>query len=229
MPARIERPADRASDGSAFDMLLPFLTTLPITGAFITVFDASGRQSSLCSSDAVAARVDELQFELGEGPQWEATRTGATVLIGDVEEAAHPRWPVFGMALRELDVAALFAIPLVLGAATVGAVGLYRSIPGDLTDRDVSTATAMASAIASVAVRHALASAAEDGAPESAAAPAMRREIHQATGMIVVQLQTTATIAHSRLLAHAFGSARSVHDVAHDVVSRRLNFEGLPE
>jgi len=229
MPARIGQSAGRPVDGSAFDMLVPFLTALPITGAFISVSDASGSQSSLCSSDPVAARLDELQFELREGPQWEATRTGAIVLIDDVVESSHERWPVFGMALRELDVAALFAIPLVLGAVTVGAVGLYRSIPGSLTDRELSAATAAASAIASVAVRHALASAGEHGAPESSAAPAMRREIHQATGMIVVQLQTTATIAHSRLLAHAFGSARSVHEVAHDVVSRRLNFETLPE
>ncbi|QHO71167.1 hypothetical protein BHD05_11920 [Marisediminicola antarctica] len=229
MPARTGKSAGLSAPGSAFDMLVPFLTALPITGAFISVSDASGRQSSLCSSDPVAARLDELQFELGEGPQREATRTGAVVLIDDVAESSHARWPVFGMALRELDVAALFAIPLVLGAVTVGAVGLYRSIPGSLTDQELATATAAASAIASVAVRHALAAAGEHGAPESSAAPAMRREIHQATGMIVVQLETTATIAYSRLFAHAFGSERSVHDVAHDVVSRQLNFETLPE
>ena len=59
--------------------------------------------------------------------------------------------------------------------------------------------------------------------------PAMRREVHQATGMILVQLDTTATIAYSRLQAYAFANGRTVQDVARDVVRRHLSFRSLPE
>ena len=52
----------------------------------------------------------------------------------------------------------------------------------------------------------------------------MRREVHQATGMVLVQLNTTATDAFLRLRSHAFASGRTVQDVAHDVVTRQLDF-----
>ena len=60
---------------------------------------------------------------------------------------------------------------------------------------------------------------------ESATAPALRREVHQATGMILVQLNTTATVAYSRLQAYAFSRGRTVQDVAHDVVAGTLTFD----
>ena len=65
-------------------------------------------------------------------------------------------------------------------------------------------------------------------AVESAAAPAFRREVHQVTGIILVQLKTTATIAYARLQAYAFANGITVHAVARDVVSGSLTFEDTP-
>jgi AmiR/NasT family two-component response regulator len=58
--------------------------------------------------------------------------------------------------------------------------------------------------------------------------PALRREVHQATGVILVQLDTTATIAFSRLQAYAFAQGQTVQSVSHDVVTGELTFEDLP-
>jgi AmiR/NasT family two-component response regulator len=52
--------------------------------------------------------------------------------------------------------------------------------------------------------------------------------VHQATGMILVQLDTTATIAYSRLQAYAFAEGRTVLSVARDVVTGTLAFDNLP-
>ncbi|WP_354576765.1 ANTAR domain-containing protein [Frigoribacterium sp. UYMn621] len=68
----------------------------------------------------------------------------------------------------------------------------------------------------------------DDDVSESVAVPALRREAHQATGMILVQLDTTATIAYSRLQAYAFAQGRTVLSVARDVVTRTLTFDNLP-
>jgi ANTAR domain-containing protein len=51
-----------------------------------------------------------------------------------------------------------------------------------------------------------------------------RAEIHQATGMVLVQLGANATDAVARMRAYAFAEQRSLSDVARDVVSRRLRF-----
>lgn len=217
-----------AEPSEAQDLCRPFLNRLPISGASVTVISSLGAQVALCSSDAVAARIDELQFELGEGPQWVATTSGEVVLIPDVASDSHGRWPIFGSTIGVLGVGAIFSIPMWMGAVTVGAATLYRDTPGELDANHQLSALAIASAIASTAVQRALNFATEDTVSESAASPALRREVHQATGMILVQLDTTATIAYSRLQAYAFAHERTVQDVAHDVVTGGLTFEDLP-
>ena len=49
-------------------------------------------------------------------------------------------------------------------------------------------------------------------------------QVHQATGMVQVQLGVTTEEAFLMLRARAFASGRSLADVATDVVARRLRF-----
>ena len=204
----------------------PFLLALPVSGATVAVMVASGARATLCSSDSVAARLDEIQFELGEGPQWEGARSGEAVMIPDAASHRHDAWPLFGAALASLAVGALFSIPIRMGAVTLGVVTLYRVEPGALTPDQQTTALAIASAIAGAAALEAISSASDEiPALESATMPALRREVHQATGILLVQLNTTATVAYSRLQAYAFANGRTVQAVAHDVIAGTLTFE----
>jgi hypothetical protein len=223
MVASREREPDDAAD-----LCRPFLASLPISGACITVITSTGSQSTLCSSDPIAARIDELQFELGEGPLWAAAGSGDSVLLSDVAADAHDEWPVFGSAVRELAVGAIFSIPMHMGAATVGVATLYCDRPRWLDEGQQTTALAIASAVASSAVQRAMLSAADEVGVETPITPALRREVHQATGMILVYLNTTATVAYSRLQAYAFASGQTVQAVAHDVVTGKLRFEDAP-
>jgi hypothetical protein len=49
-----------------------------------------------------------------------------------------------------------------------------------------------------------------------------RAEVHQASGMVAVQLGVSVADAEARLRAHAYAVNRSVVDVARDIVARRL-------
>lgn len=217
---------DAASDpDDPPDLCRPFLSALPISGVSITIITSSGSQSTLCSSDAVAARIEELQFELGEGPQWSTARSGEISMIADVAAGGHDGWPVFGAALAELHIGAVFSLPMRMGAVTVGVATLHSTEPLALDLDQQATALAIASAIASTAVHQAMLAAGDDVARESAMMPALRREVHQATGMILVQLDTTATIAYSRLQAYAFANGQTVQAVAHDVVTGKITFD----
>jgi AmiR/NasT family two-component response regulator len=51
-----------------------------------------------------------------------------------------------------------------------------------------------------------------------------RAQVHQATGMISVQLGVGQAEALVRMRAHAFRHRRALADVASDVVARRLRF-----
>ncbi|HWH98449.1 MAG TPA: GAF and ANTAR domain-containing protein [Pseudolysinimonas sp.] len=217
-------------DGRSADatkLCAPFRTELPITWASVSVFDGAGRQSTICASDPVAARLDELQLELGEGPQWDALRTASPVLISSLDGPPSP-WPAFAAAARQLGVNAVFAFPMFFGAVGVGVVGLASPTVVTLSSADISTAIRLTSRITRAAVLHALRGAEQEQPTEGLAAPAMRREVHQATGMILAQLDISATEAFVRLRAHAFATSRSVHDVARDVVARVLDFRDLP-
>lgn len=206
----------------------PFTVALPVTGAAIAVFGAAGGQSTVCASDATAAKIDEMQFELGEGPNWDALRQGIPVLTPDFGSSAVASWPVFAAGMSGIAVASLFAFPMFLGVATVGVVGLYSAHRLELLDHDIATAVRLTTAATRPAVHRAMRSAEHEASTEVPTARAMRREVHQATGMIVVQLDTDATDAFMRLRAYAFGSGRSVESVAHDVVNRTLDFADPP-
>ena len=105
----------------------------------------------------------------------------------------------------------------------------YRSTPGVLEPAEVDRGMSLAKAIAGPALDRALSFA--DAETSRAPHPPleMRREIHQATGMILAQLGITATEALLRLQAYAFANERTVRDVASDVVQRNLDFRLLPQ
>lgn len=205
-----------------------FVDELPVTSASVSVFDRDGRQSTVCASDAIAARLDALQLEHGEGPQWDSLRTAKPVLVPSLRDEGARRWPAFTIGALELGVLALFAFPMFVGAATVGVVALSSARVGPLDARQLVTAGRLTRSITRRSVQWALDEARDDLTAEVPAAPAMRREVHQATGMILAQLDVTATEAFARLRAYAFATSRTVEDVAHSVVTRELDFRDLP-
>lgn len=202
-----------------------FLKSLPVSGAAVSVFAGLAPETVVCASDAVSARIDELQFDLGEGPRWEALRTRSPVLLHDIRRGPHGTWPVFAKSLLELEVAALFVFPLVLGALDIGVVELYSTEAGPFSLAEHSTALQLADDTTWRLLRQLLSLHPGDGtAGPPDVSPLSRREVHQATGMVLAQAGTSARDALLLMRAHAFAHGRTVRDVARDVVNRSLDF-----
>jgi hypothetical protein len=208
---------------------LAFIEQLPVSGASIAVFDVGGRQSTVWASDDTAARIEDLQFDLGQGPHWAALTSGVPVLISDTGLDSHTEWPLFGAALAQLDVGALYSFPMALGAVTVGVVDLYCHRPLILEQADYVLAIALCGQVAKHAVFDAVRSATLDGVGAFDRAPAMRREVHQATGVVLVQLDSTATEAFFVLRAHAYSKGVSLLALSQDVLAGKINFADLPD
>jgi hypothetical protein len=105
----------------------------------------------------------------------------------------------------------------------LGVLDLYRLEPGALDDEQ--TRDAMASADMAALMMLGLRTEPDDGgAGWLDHAVGSRAEIHQATGMVSVQLDVSATEALARMRAHAFVQSRLLIDVARDVVARGLAF-----
>jgi len=203
-----------------------FVDLVPVSGASITVFGRPGAHSTICVSDGIAVELDQLQFDLGEGPRFQTARTGRAAISEDVLTGVHSEWPVFGGAAARLGVGSVFSFPIRIGSALLGVADLYRRTTGPLGDDATKRARSIARRVAAPAVARAGRSATSDE-PDSRDSPALRREVHQATGMILIQLEVSADEAFDLLRAHAFSQARTVEDVARDVVQRRLDFRDV--
>jgi hypothetical protein len=205
-----------------------FVDLVPVSGASITVFRRPGAQSTICVSDGMAVELDQLQFDLGEGPRWETARTGQASVGIDVRGGQNSSWPVFGAAAAQLGVGAVFSFPLRRGIHLLGVADLYRREVGPLGDAATARAVALARRIAGPAAAEARRSAESEDEVETRDAPALRREVHQATGMILSQLGVDAEEALVRLRAHAFDTGRTVEEISRDVVTRQLDFRSIP-
>jgi len=206
----------------------PFVEALHVDGASLSVFDVAGRQSTVCASSGLAARADALQFELGEGPHWEALTSGNPVLCPNLTDN-RSSWPMFSTTAQGLGIGAVFAFPMKIGAAIVGVVDLLCKTPRRLDVHQVSLAQSMANRTATRAVRLATRLTDDPDEPPVEMAPALRLEVHQATGMIQAQLDTSATEALALLRGHAFSTGAPVSTVAYAVVHGRLDFSSLTE
>jgi ANTAR domain len=177
--------------------------------------------------EEVSAELEELQFTLGQGPGVDAA-AGAPVLVADLAAAA-ARWPVFAPAAAELGVRAVFALPLRIGAISVGALLAHRATPGPLVDGALADAFALADAVTLLLLHRQSTGTGRvgDGPQPGWARPATyRAEVYQATGMISVQLGVSVAEALVRLRAYAYADGRLIAEVAADVVARRLRFDG---
>jgi GAF domain-containing protein len=204
----------------------PFLDLLPITGVAISVLDQERKISTIHASDDTVARLEELHFDLGEGPLFDTVAQARPVLIPDIR--VEKRWPIFAQSTLTMNVGALFVFPLMLGAACVGAAFCYRTQPGPLDAAAVETASGLSRAIAGPTFRHAILLAGVEDADADSPIE-MRREVHQATGMVLLQLDVSATDAFARMRAYAFSNGVSLRDVARDVISRRLDFSTVAD
>ena len=198
---------------------------IPISGVGLALMTDSGQQGVLAASDRSARLIEDLQFELGEGPCLDASRSRTPVLLPDLARNAASRWPAFGPAALDAGIAAMFALPLQVGAIRLGVLDLYRNITGPLEDDQLAQALTYADA-AIVTLLHLQdqMSPGDDLHPQLGKPLEDRAEVHQATGVIAVQASIGLIDALLLLRAHAYSADRPILDVARDVMAKALRF-----
>jgi GAF domain-containing protein len=170
------------------------------------------------ASDDWAARLEELQRTLGEGPNHEAFGGHGPALVADLD--SERRWPCFCSAAATRGVAAVFAFPLTGSGAVLGTVTLYRRVPRALP---ASSAPWLA-ALGELAVTALSAEIAATGGTASAweAVPAHDDDVHVATGMLAGELGIAVEEASVRLRGYAFTHDRALLAVARAVLGGAL-------
>lgn len=218
MEARRDLPGpDRLCESAA--------SIIGMTGAGIMLISAEGPRGSVGSSDDVSALIEELQLTLGEGPCLDAYSYGRPVLEPDLAGSAVPRWPAFRPPAVNVGARAVFGFPMQVGTVRLGALNLYRSRPGPLSDDQHADALVVAGVVARAVLEMQAGAPPEALGAELATGTVLRTVVHQAAGMVSVQVNVTMAVAMVRLRAHAFAHDRLVVDVARDIVARRLRLD----
>ena len=197
-----------------------------MSGAGIMLMSDDVPRGSVCTTNAVSALIEDLQYALGEGPCIDACHEDQPVLEPDLARPVTSRWLGFTEPAVVAGVRAVFGFPLHVGAVRLGALDLYRDRPGRLTDDQHAEALVMADVAAEAVL--VLQAGAPPGqlAAELEANANFRYAVHQAAGMLSVQLEVSVGDALIRLRGYAFGNGRPLIEVAEDVVARRLRFDG---
>lgn len=188
--------------------------------------DDTGNRMTLAATDSVAAELENLQDVLGEGPCREAYQRDEPVVTA-LQGAAGRRWPEFvRAALEAVGAITVHCFPMRPAGHPFGVYCLYTEDglhePPDVVQFLADAVGAAVLHSTSAADLHST-SAADLGGPWAA-----RSVVHQATGMVLVQLRVSAEDALAILRAHAFAHNTTVHEIAEQVVDRRLDFRENP-
>lgn len=207
------------------DLTRPFLDVFGVSGAAVSTLGDPFGSETVSASGPEVVRLCEMQMDLGEGPSWQAIANHEPVLASDLTQGPHEAWPVAWQALRDEGVQAVFAFPLVASGLDVGALALYSDTARALSSQQVREITALSMILARQVMRRSALAAEHVGEENSPwEGPYSRREVDQATGMVLAQMDISADDALVVLQGHAFATSRPVRDVAVDVITRTLDF-----
>ena len=230
--AVLQAMADSDLDGSASILdrvCAAAVSLLSLKGAGVSLIVDGELRGTAGVSEPGIATVQELQLSLGEGPCVDAWRETRPVLEPDLASPTEVRWPAFSIAGVSAGVLAVFAFPLHVGAIRIGVLVLYRDRVGGLEDEEykralmlAETATHVVLGLQAGAPLHVLHELLADQPPDWA-------HIHQATGILSVQLGASLDDALVRMRAYAFAADRRLAAVADDIVAGRLHVGDLRE
>jgi GAF domain-containing protein len=176
-----------------------------------------GRPLTVASSDANAAQVDELQYDLGHGPCLSSLRTGEPVRIDDL--ATDPRWRDYAVRALAHGVRSSLSMPLFAADRPVGALNLYSAKTGFFAEAETRLAERFARE-ATVAVGIAARLAAQAVLTEQLRSSlASRAVIDQALGVIMGQQRCTAEQAFAILRTASQNRNVKVRDIAGQIIT----------
>jgi len=194
---------------------------LDVDEAGILLADEDGDLEVVASTSESSTLVETMQFDARSGPCWTSFTTAAPVSLPDVD-VDRARWPEFAEVARQQGFRSAHAVPLRLRGTVIGTLNLLRNSVGELNDRDVRVAQALAD-VATIGILQ------ERTLRESAV---VQQQLQGALDTRVVIEQAKGVVAHVRgvstdeafvlIRRHARENRLKLADVASQLVERRL-------
>lgn len=161
------------------------------------------------STNPLADQVDQLQYELGEGPCLDAIWVDDLYVIDDVRTDG--RWPRWARATEELGVRSILSVRLATTSDTLGSLNMYGRRPDAFGPNEIDLAQAYGALAAS-------ALGAARKVTQLQRALETRHRIGIAQGILMVQYTMTEHAAFELLRRYSQEHNVKLRDVAREVV-----------
>jgi GAF domain-containing protein len=208
--------------GESFDDVLARLTEVTkrtVAGAFeVSVTMHDRRPATAASTASFAVRVDECQYDAGDGPCLDALRAGTTVVVDN--QLTETRWPEYSPCAVEAGVGSSVSVPLMVEERNIAALNIYGEHPGAFEPAAVHAAEELAVYAAVVLANADLYFSAASRADQMADAMASRAIIEQAKGVVMGDRRCSAEDAFGILVKLSQQSGRKLREVAQALIDQ---------
>ncbi len=178
----------------------------------ISTFDATGRPETRASTGPLVQLLDDIQYEINEGPCVSALREAVVVTAPDVGH--DQRWPRYvRRATSETGLQSQLAVRIFLDGGVLGGLNLYSTSRSDI-DPDAETVAVLFAAHAAAMMGHVSELANLHKALES------RQMIGQAVGILMERYQMNADRAFAFLIRASSHGNVKLRDVAQEIVDQ---------
>ena len=199
---------------------------LDVDAAGLLLVDQHGRLQAVATSNEQVRLLELFQLQNDEGPCLDAFRTASIISHCDLTSAGG-RWPRFAAAATSAGFATVDALPMRLRTEVIGALNLFRTRVGGLTDTARRTAQALVD-VATIgllqerSIRHQ-----EILTEQLQTALNTRVVIEQAKGLVAERLGVDMDGAFAALRGYARGHNQKLSDVARAVIAGRTGTREL--
>ncbi|MCA1677194.1 MAG: GAF and ANTAR domain-containing protein, partial [Actinobacteria bacterium] len=115
---------------------------LDVDAAGLLLANQHGQLQLIATSNEQVRLLELFQLQNEQGPCLDAFATGTRITHTDLTTAGG-RWPRFTEAAIDAGFVAVDALPMRLRSEVIGALNLFRSTPGPLSDTALQTAQAL--------------------------------------------------------------------------------------
>lgn len=194
---------------------------LDVASAGLLLADRTGVLHLLAASSEATHDLELFQLQRAEGPCLDCFHSGAPVSVSDLREET-ARWPLFAAQAVAAGFVSVHAVPMRLRDTVLGALNLFGTTAGALTDADLALAQALAH-VASVALVQDKAAADKDlVVTQLESALTSRLVLEQAKGVVAEVGQLDMEPAFIVLRGYARDHNLRLTDLAEAVVARTL-------
>lgn len=196
------------------------VAVLGVDGAGVSLGLTSDGLRFVTATDQRVAKLEGAQIDAGEGPCFDAYRTGELITVSDLQD--EPRWDDYRRIADEQQFRAVAGIPMPVVRQRIGALDLYRTAPHHWEPEELEVAQLLANVASGYILNWQTLDRQTTLAQQLQGALDSRIVIEQAKGVLAGRHGIDVAAAFERLRKHSRDSQTKIHEVARRIVSGQL-------